>query len=201
MLSLGLWWLSLSEGCVAGSWSSWCPPGPPTHSSSGPSLHSCFPVGGSQGVLVDELLFFPRCSLLYFLSYFTSMKVILHKVPLCLFFQSVAVPLSGSMAHLFCKSLLPVWPHLQTSCGCTLTYHPGKLYGPNMYSWGASLMMGLQLVFLSVMTILWAQLFSWISVHLAVHLTRQYFISLSARLLWRWCQLLFPPPSRSHFTV
>lgn len=34
--------------------------------------------------------------------------------------------------HLFCQSLLPVSHHLQTSCGRTLSYHPGKLYGPSM---------------------------------------------------------------------
>lgn len=76
-------------------------------------------------------------------------------------------------SHLFCKSLLPLSHHLQTSCGCTLSYHPGKLYGPSINPCGASLMTGLQLVFVSVMTILWAQPFSWISVHLTAPLSRQ----------------------------
>lgn len=68
--------------------------------------------------------------------------------------------------HLFCKLLLPVSHHLQTSCGWTPSYHPGKLYGPSINLWGASVMTGLQLFYMSVMTILWAQPFSWISVHL-----------------------------------
>lgn len=104
-------------------------------------------------------------------------------------------------SHLFCQSLLPLSHHLQTSCGCTLSYHPGKLYGPSINPYGASLVTGLQLVFMSLMTILWAQPFGWISVHLTAPLSRQYFLSLSARLLWRQCQLLFPHASSSHFTV
>lgn len=123
-----------------------------------PPLQSCFPVVESQEVLVDELLFFPRCSI------FPLFK--LHKVPLCLFLQSVAVPLSGSMAissashssqcHIICKlavgALCPiiqvtVWPQYEP-LGCITDDGPLA-------------------VFMSVMTILWAQLFA--AFQLSVH--------------------------------
>lgn len=87
-----------------------------------------------------------------------------HKVPLCLFLHSGAVALNGSMAissarhssqcHIICKlavhALCPI-----TQVNCTA---PGSTSGPPMT--------GLQLVFMSMMTILWAQSFSCISVHL-----------------------------------
>lgn len=159
MLSPGFWWFSLSEGCVAGSWSSWCPPGPSTHTSSGLSLQRCFPVGEPQGY--------------WWMSYYSSSRAAYY-ISFSWTSQGSPLPISPfwcssfewQHGHLFCKALLPVSHHLQTSCACTLSYHPGKLYSPRINLWAASPMTGLQLVFMSMMTILWAQSFSCISVHL-----------------------------------
>lgn len=100
-------------------------------------------------------LFLPRCSTLCFVEF--------HKV------EPLEEPLNGSVA--ICSISHSSQCH--TGCGCTLPYRPGfysrlNCIGPSINRinpWDAPLVTDLQLDFMPVMIIFWAQLLTFSSSH------------------------------------
>lgn len=126
-------------------------------------------------------LFLPR-----FRTYFAFPIVELPEVPVRPFLWPVEVPLNDTT--LAYQPLLPVWHYQQTLWVCILSHdlcHWGRwskniILGTNPGD--RKLATGLQLNFVLITT-LWAWQFRQFSVHLTVHVSSPYFITLSMRML------------------
>ncbi|KAK4810954.1 hypothetical protein QYF61_013362, partial [Mycteria americana] len=99
------------QGHIAGSCSTWCPPGPP-----GPFLPSCFPAGRPPACVLVHGVIPPLVQDL------ALPLVELHEIPVSPILQLVKVPLDGSMTlwHISCSSQFGVISKLAGDTLCPI---------------------------------------------------------------------------------